>query len=206
MRNNLVIECILCHSFFNGDVSLINLRSSLSGWVMGRVIKRLWRSVVLLNKCKLLLKYTDMISVTHVYIYIYIYCQRRAWSRNKVRHVTVTQQTYKYHCVGDRPFNLHGRGTMGVFFVQKFFFRSTRELEYLFFLSRKARNFFQESKNIRLYDQNSESDYFFFPPPKSEYFFSNIGNQNIFLEKKPYPPWKLNGGSLTEKGIRQVWR
>jgi len=24
----------------------------------------------------------------------------------------------------------------------------------------------------------------FFPPPKSEYFFSNIGNQNIFLEKK----------------------
>ena len=23
----------------------------------------------------------------------------------------------------------------------------------------------------------------FFPPPKSEYFFSNIGNQNIFLEK-----------------------
>ena len=23
----------------------------------------------------------------------------------------------------------------------------------------------------------------FFPPPKSEYFFSNIGNQNMFLEK-----------------------
>jgi hypothetical protein len=38
--------------------------------------------------------------------------------------------------------------------------------------------------NIRLYDKNSESDYFFFPPPKSEYFSSNIGNQNIFLEKK----------------------
>jgi hypothetical protein len=35
--------------------------------------------------------------------------------------------------------------------------------------------------NIRLYDKNSESD-FFFSPPKSEYFFSNIGNQNIFLE------------------------
>jgi hypothetical protein len=29
---------------------------------------------------------------------------------------------------------------------------------------------------------------FFFPPPKSEYFFSNIENQNIFLEKKPYTP------------------
>ena len=47
-------------------------------------------------------------------------------------------------------------------------------------------NFFQEF-NIRLYDKNSESD-FFFPPPKSEYFFSNIGNQNIFLEKKHSPP------------------
>ena len=38
----------------------------------------------------------------------------------------------------------------------------------------------------------------FFPPPKSEYFFSNIGNENIFLEKKhnPPPPFKLNGRSL----------
>jgi hypothetical protein len=33
-----------------------------------------------------------------------------------------------------------------------------------------------------LYYKNSESG-FFFPPPKSEYFFSNIVNQNIFLEK-----------------------
>jgi hypothetical protein len=55
-------------------------------------------------------------------------------------------------------------------FVQNFFFRTTQELEYLFFLSHKARNFFPEF-NIRLYDKNSESDYFFFPPPKSEYFF-----------------------------------
>ena len=36
----------------------------------------------------------------------------------------------------------------------------------------------------------------FFPPPKSEYFFSNIGNQNIFLEKK-HNPLKLNGRSLS---------
>jgi len=71
---------------------------------------------------------------------------------------------------------------MGFFFVQ-------RELEY-FFLSRKARNFFLEF-NIRLYDKNSESDYFFFPPPKSEYFFSNIGNQNIFLEKNHSPPLEV---------------
>jgi hypothetical protein len=68
-------------------------------------------------------------------------------------------------------------------FVQNFFFRTTQELDYLFYLSRKARIFFPVF-NIRLYDKNSESDYFSFPPPKSEYFFSNIGNQNIFLEKK----------------------
>jgi hypothetical protein len=43
----------------------------------------------------------------------------------------------------------------------------------VFFLSRKARNFFPEF-NTRLYDKYSESDYFFFPPPKSEYFFQQL--------------------------------
>jgi len=55
-----------------------------------------------------------------------------------------------------------------VFFVQNIFFRTTRELEYLFFLLREARDFFPEF-NIRLYDKNSESDFFFFHQ-----------NQNIF--------------------------
>jgi hypothetical protein len=41
-------------------------------------------------------------------------------------------------------------------FVPKFF-SGQRELEYLFFLSRKAQFFFPEI-NIRLYDKNSESD------------------------------------------------
>ena len=93
-------------------------------------------------------------------------------------------------------------GGYGFLFRSEFCFRTIHELEYLFILSRKARNLFPKF-NIRLYDKNSESDYFFFPPPKSEYFFSNIGNQNIFLEKKqsppsPPPPFKLNGRSLTE--------
>ena len=52
----------------------------------------------------------------------------------------------------------------GFLFRSEFFFRKTRELEYLFFLSRQARIFFPKF-NIRLYDKNSESD-FFFPPPK----------------------------------------
>jgi hypothetical protein len=35
-----------------------------------------------------------------------------------------------------------------------------------------------------LYDKNCESDYFFFLHQNQNIFFSNIGNQNIFLEKK----------------------
>ena len=54
-------------------------------------------------------------------------------------------------------------------FRSEIFFPTTRESEYLFFLSRKARNIFPDF-NIRLYDKNCESDYFFFPTPKSEYF------------------------------------
>ena len=79
--------------------------------------------------------------------------------------------------VRDRPFNLQGGG-YGFSFRSKFFFRTTRKLEF-FFLLGKARNFFPEF-NIRLYDKNSESYYFFFLHQ----------NQNIFLEKShnPYPP------------------
>jgi hypothetical protein len=36
---------------------------------------------------------------------------------------------------------------------------------------------------------------FFFLHQKQNIFFSNIGNQNIFLEKKHTPPFKLNGRS-----------
>ena len=98
------------------------------------------------------------------------------------------KQGEKYNAVRDRPFNLKGgMGGYGFLFRSEFCFRTTQEVEYYFFLSRKARFFFPEF-NIRLYDKNSETDYIFFPPPKSEYFFSNIGNQNIFLEKKHTPP------------------
>jgi hypothetical protein len=72
--------------------------------------------------------------------------------------------------IRDRPFNLKGGGGYGFLFRSENFYRTTQELEYLFFLSCKVQFFFQEF-NIRLYDKNSESYYFFFPLPKSEYFF-----------------------------------
>ena len=79
-------------------------------------------------------------------------------------------------------------------FVQKNNFRTTQELEF-FFLSHKTRKKIPQF-NIRLYDKNSESDYFFFLHQNQNIFFSNIGNQNIFLEKKnhntPPPPPPLS--------------
>jgi hypothetical protein len=82
--------------------------------------------------------------------------------------------------INDNNYIVRGGG-YGYLFRSEFFFWTTRELEFIFF----------PEFNIRLYNKNSESDYYFFPPPKSEYFFSNIGNQNIFLEKKHNPPLEV---------------
>ena len=70
-------------------------------------------------------------------------------------------------------------------FVQNFFF-GQHKLEYLFFLSPKARIFFPEF-NIRLYVKTLNQIFFFLHQNQNN-FFSNIGNQNIFLEKNHNPP------------------
>jgi hypothetical protein len=81
-----------------------------------------------------------------------------------------------------RPCNLQG----GLWFFVSFrkIFSDNTRVRILFFLSRKARNFFPEF-NIRLYDKNSESDYLSFPPPKSEYFFQQHWESEYFFRKKP---------------------
>ena len=103
----------------------------------------------------------------------------------------------------NRPFNLKGGG-YGFLFRSEFFFRTTRELEYLFFLSRKARIFFPEF-HIRLYDKNSESDYFVLSPPKSEYFFQQHWESEYFFRKKSYPGadpgFGIRGGREQERGL-----
>ena len=60
-----------------------------------------------------------------------------------------------------------------VFFRSEILYRTTQELEYLFFCRAEF--------IIRLYDKNSESDYFFFPPPKSEYFFQQHWESEYFF-------------------------
>ena len=81
--------------------------------------------------------------------------------------------------VRDRSFNLQGGGGLWfICFVQNYFFLDNARVK-IYLLSPEF--------NIRLYDKNSESD-FFFLPQNQNIFFSNIGNQNIFSEKKHTPP------------------
>ena len=80
----------------------------------------------------------------------------------------------------------HRTQSYGFLFRSELFFRTTRELEYLLFLSCKARIFFPEI-NIRLYDKNSESD-FFFLPPKSVYFFHQHWESEYVFRNKPKLP------------------
>jgi hypothetical protein len=108
--------------------------------------------------------------------------------------------------IRDRPFNLKGEG-YGFLVRSKFFFRTTQELEYLFFLSHKARNFFPEF-NIRLYDKTL-NQIIFFPSTKIRIFFSaTLGIRIFFLEKNHTPPplFKLNGRSLTASGMIKAVR
>ena len=63
-------------------------------------------------------------------------------------------------------------------FVQKKKFRTTQELEYLFFLS-PQRIFFPEFNTKNL------NQIIFFPPPKSEYFFQQHWESIFFFRKKP---------------------
>jgi hypothetical protein len=77
----------------------------------------------------------------------------------------------------------------GFFFVQKYFFRTTRELEYIFWI------FFPQC-NIRLYDKNFESDFFFSSTKIRIFFQQHWESEYFFLKKITYPPFKLNGRSL----------
>jgi hypothetical protein len=85
----------------------------------------------------------------------------------------------------DRPFNL--QGVVMVFcFVQ-----ATQELEYFFFFQNLTLGYMTKTLNQII---------FVFLHQNQNFFFSNIGNQNIFLEinRNPPPPCKLNGRSLNE--------
>jgi hypothetical protein len=78
----------------------------------------------------------------------------------------------------------------GFFVLFRIFFSDNTKVRIFIFFVAQSANIFPEF-NIRLYDKNSESDYFFFLHQYQNIFFSNIGNQNIFLEKNHNPPLQV---------------
>ena len=104
--------------------------------------------------------------------------------------------TYGSH-VRERPFNLKGGG-YGFLFRSEIFFRTTRELEYLFLFCRAKREFFFQNSTLGYMTKTLNQIIFFSLHQNQNIFFSNIGNQNIFFRKKTYP-FKLNGRSLIIK-------
>jgi hypothetical protein len=78
----------------------------------------------------------------------------------------------------------------GFFVLFRIFFSDNTKVRIFIFFVAQSANIFPEF-NIRLYDKNSESDYFFFLHQNQNIFFSNIGNQNIFLEKNHNPPLQV---------------
>ena len=87
----------------------------------------------------------------------------------------------------DRPFNLKGR-VMVFCFVQNLLFRQHQHKTQNIYFCRAKHNFFFQNLTLGYMTKTSESDYFFFLHQNQNIFFSNLGNQNIFLEKNHNPP------------------
>ena len=97
----------------------------------------------------------------------------------------------------DWPFNLQGGG-----YGFLFRFSDNTKVRIFFFCRAKLEIFFQ---NLTLgYMTKTLNQIIFFSSTKIRIFVSNIGNQNIFLEKKHNPPFKLNGRSLS--GVQHILR
>jgi hypothetical protein len=70
-------------------------------------------------------------------------------------------------------------------FRSEFFFSDNSKN--IFFLSRKARFFFLQNSTLGYMTKTLNQIIFFFLHQNPNIFFSNIENQNIFLEKKHTP-------------------
>ena len=89
--------------------------------------------------------------------------------------VNITRET---NPIRDRPFNLKG----GLWFFVSFrifFSDNTRVRIFIIFVQNLTLGYMTKTLNQIIFS---------FLHQNQNIFFSNIGNQNIFLEKKPYPP------------------
>ena len=101
-------------------------------------------------------------------------------------------------------------------FVQNFFSDNTRDRIFIFFC-RAKREFFFQNLTLGYMTKTLNQIFFFFLHQNQNIFFSNIGNQNIFLEKKHTPPplqvkWSfpqvlcIDTFKQTKKGITVFWK
>ena len=82
--------------------------------------------------------------------------------------------------LGTAHLTCRGGGGGGGFLVSfRIFFRTTRELKYIFLFQNLTLGYMTKTLNQII---------FFFLHQNQNISFSNFGNQNIFLEKKTYPP------------------
>ena len=89
------------------------------------------------------------------------------------------------YCLRDRPFNLKGGGGGGGlwFFVSfRNFFSDNTRVRILFFC-RAKREFFFKNLSLGYITKTLNQIIFIFLRQNQNIFFSNIGNQNIFLEE-----------------------
>ena len=91
--------------------------------------------------------------------------------------VSSTNKTDHHH-IRDQPFNLKGGG-YGILFCSEFFFRTTWELEYLFFC-RAKREFFPQNLTL-CYMTKTLNQIFFFSSTKIRIFFSATLGIRIFF-------------------------
>ena len=81
-------------------------------------------------------------------------------------------------------------------FVSFRFFFSDNTSQSIYFFCRAKRKFFFQNLTLGYMTKTLNQIIFIFLHQNQNIFFSNIGNQNIFLEKNHNPPFKLNGCSL----------
>ena len=121
-------------------------------------------------------------------IIISVYLPAVGSNNHQVKYHECIDELYEiYQKYSKGPTIYLERGGGYVFlFRSELFFRTTRELEYLFFWSVKARNFFQ---NVTLdYMTKTLNQIIFFPASKSESFFQQHWESEYFFRKKTIPP------------------
>ena len=86
----------------------------------------------------------------------------------------------------ERPFNLKGGGRLWFFVWLKQNFSDKTRVRIFFFVAESAKFF--KILTLGYMTKTLNQIIFFFLHQNQNFFFSNIGNQNIFLEKKHTPP------------------